>query len=190
MEPALIVGLGNPGESYAATRHNVGFRVVESLARTLPSRKVRSGREYRLVAVRGERRPVLLLQPLTFMNTSGAAVADVLERYAVPLESMLVVVDDFALPLGTLRLRRRGSDGGHNGLVSIGYTLQTTDFPRLRCGIGLPEMPPKHAMADFVLSPFSESEAPAAQRMVSAAADVALTFARDGLQAAVQQCSK
>ncbi len=189
MEPVLIVGLGNPGESYAATRHNVGFRVVDSLVRTLKTRRVKTGGDYRLIAARGERRPVLLLQPLTYMNNSGSAVADVLERYAVPLESMLVVVDDLALPLGKLRLRTRGSDGGHNGLFSIGYSLQTTDFPRLRCGIGLQEMPPKRAMADFVLSPFSESEAQSAERMVSAAADIALTFARDGLQSAVQRCS-
>ncbi len=189
MEPVLIVGLGNPGESYAATRHNVGFRVVDSLAGRLETRRVKSGGEYRLIAARGERRPLLLLKPLTYMNNSGTAVADVLERYAVRLEAMLVIVDDLALPLGKLRLRKSGSDGGHNGLFSIGYSLQTTDFPRLRCGIGLQEMPPKHVMADFVLSPFSESEVPAAERMVTAAADVALAFARDGLQTAVQRCS-
>jgi PTH1 family peptidyl-tRNA hydrolase len=189
VEPVLIVGLGNPGESYAATRHNVGFRVVDSLVLTLKTRRVKTGGDYRLVTARGEGRPVLLMQPLTYMNNSGTAVAEVLERYAVPLESMLVVVDDLALPLGKLRIRKRGSDGGHNGLFSIGYSLQTTEFPRLRCGIGVQEMPAKRAMADFVLSPFSDREAPAAERMISAATDIALTFARSGLQNAVQQCS-
>ena len=189
MEPALIVGLGNPGDAYAATRHNIGFRVVDLLARRLRTRRVRSGGESSLLAVSGEGRPLLLLKPLTYMNNSGNAVAEIIERYAVPTEQMLVVLDDFALPLGKLRLRRGGSDGGHNGLFSILFALQTAGFPRLRCGIGLPEMPPKHALADFVLSPFSAGELPAAERMVSAAADVALTFVREGPQAAVQKCS-
>jgi len=189
VEPVLIVGLGNPGDQYAGPRHNVGFRVVESLARTLDARAVKSGGDYRLSAAPNERRALLLMRPLTYMNNSGTAVADVLERYALGPEQMLVVVDDFALPLGRLRLRRKGSDGGHNGLLSVVFALQTTEFPRLRCGIGVPDMPARRFMADFVLSPFSAGEQQAAERMVSAAADVALTFARKGLAPAVQQCS-
>jgi PTH1 family peptidyl-tRNA hydrolase len=123
------------------------------------------------------------------MNNSGTAVADVLERYALPVERMLVVVDDFALPLGKLRLRAGGSDGGHNGLFSIALALQTIKYPRLRCGIAGPDMPPRKQMADFVLSPFSGNEEPIAEGMVSTAAGIALTFAREGLRAAAQQCS-
>lgn len=189
MEPVLIVGLGNPGDQYAATRHNVGFHVVEFLTRRLRARGVSSGGDYRLLTARNEQRALLLMRPLTYMNNSGTAVADVLERFALGPEQMLVVVDDFALPLGKLRLRRKGSDGGHNGLLSVAFALQTTEFPRLRCGIGVPDMPAKRFMADFVLSPFSADEQKEAERMVSAAADVALTFAREGLAPAVQQCS-
>ncbi len=189
MEPILIVGLGNPGDRYAGTRHNIGFRVVESLARALKNRPVKSVGQYALRAVSYEGLPLLLAQPLTYMNNSGVAVADILERYALPVERVLVVVDDVALPLGKLRLRRSGSDGGHNGLFSVVFALQTTEFPRLRCGIGTQDMLPKRLMADFVLSPFSAAELPAVERMISAAARVALTFAREGLQAAMQQCS-
>ncbi len=130
------------------------------------------------------------MKPLTYMNNSGGAVAEVVERYALSLDNLLVIVDDFALPLGKLRLRRAGSDGGHHGLLSVALALQTGEFPRLRCGIGLPAMPPKGEMADFVLSPFSAGETSIAERMISAAAGVALTFAREGIAAAVQQCGQ
>jgi PTH1 family peptidyl-tRNA hydrolase len=187
--PILLVGLGNPGDEYAATRHNVGFRVVDSVARALKARTVRSEGQYHLRTAEIEQRSVLLLKPLTYMNNSGTAVVEVIERYALPVERMLVAVDDFALPLGTLRLRTGGGDGGHNGLFSIALALQTTEYPRLRCGIGTSDMPPKKQMADFVLSPFSGSEEPTAERMISTAVGIALTFAREGLRAAVQQCS-
>jgi len=187
--PILIVGLGNPGDTYAPTRHNVGFRVIDALTATLKSRAVRSNGEYLLRAAHGGVAAVLLMKPLTFMNNSGFAVAEVLDRYGLSIHQMLVVVDDFALPLGKIRLRSAGSDGGHNGLFSIAFTLQTTAFPRLRCGIAVPEMPAKKQMADFVLSPFSGNEVKAADRMINAAAEVALTFAREGLSAAVQRCS-
>lgn len=189
MGSILIVGLGNPGDEYAPTRHNVGFRVVDAVAGALKSRRVRSQGHYLLRAAETEQRSVLLLKPLTYMNNSGTAIVEVLDRYALPVERMLVVVDDFALPLGKLRLRAGGSDGGHNGLFSTALALQTTEYPRLRCGIGSPDMPPKKHMAEFVLSPFSRSEEPAAERMIAAAAGIALTFAREGLRAAVQQCS-
>jgi len=189
VEPILIVGLGNPGDDYAATRHNVGFRVVDCLTRALRSRKLRSRGEYSLLVVREEQRLLLLMKPLTYMNNSGTAVAEVLERYALAPERMLVVVDDFTLPLGTLRIRRRGSDGGHNGLFSIAFALQTTEFPRLRCGIGVPEMPAKQLTADFVLSPFSTDEKPVAERMVADAAEAARAFAREGLPAAMRRSS-
>ena len=189
MEPILIVGLGNPGDDYAATRHNVGFRVVDVLTRSLGGRTLRPANTYILRAVREEWRLILLMKPLTYMNNSGMAVVEVLERYALAPERMLVVVDDFALPLGKLRLRRSGSDGGHNGLSSIAFALQTTEFPRLRCGIASSEMPAKRLMADFVLSPFPTAEEPVAERMLSAAAEVALAFAREGLPAAMRRSS-
>ena len=182
MEPVLLVGLGNPGDEYAATRHNVGFRVVDALAGELESRPVRSQGEFALRIARDEGRVLLLLKPLTYMNNSGSAVSALLERYALSSERMLVVVDDFALPLGTLRLRRSGSDGGHNGLFSIALALQSTAYPRLRCGIGRAEMPPKSRMADFVLSPFSADEVPLARAMIQSAAARAREFAREAVR--------
>ena len=180
MEPILLIGLGNPGDEYALTRHNIGFRVIDALGRTRKVRTVRPAGEYALLATREGERLILLMKPLTYMNNSGTAVADVIERHALSAEQMLVIVDDFALPLGKLRLRRSGSDGGHNGLFSIAHALQTTQFARLRCGIGVPEMPAKRLLADFVLSPFSAEEIPAADRMVTEAAKMALAFARGG----------
>jgi PTH1 family peptidyl-tRNA hydrolase len=179
VEPVLVVGLGNPGDEYAPTRHNVGFRVVDTLTGMLESTPVRSKGEYALRTARSEGALLLLMKPLTYMNNSGAAVAAVIERYGLASERMLVVVDDFALPLGTLRLRLGGSDGGHNGLFSIALALQSTDFPRLRCGIGRAAMPPKSRMADFVLSPFSPDEEVLAREMVLAASGRVREFAAE-----------
>jgi peptidyl-tRNA hydrolase, PTH1 family len=189
VEPVLLVGLGNPGDTYAPTRHNVGFRVIDRLGQALGGRVLRSEGDYWMRAVRTAQRPLLLMKPLTYMNNSGTAVAGVLERYAISAEHMLVVVDDVALPLGKLRVRQRGSHGGHNGLYSIMLALQSIEFPRLRCGIGEPDPPGKQGLVDFVLSPFSAAEEPVAERMVDSAAEVALAFARGGLTAALQKSS-
>ena len=131
----LIVGLGNIGIEYADTRHNIGFNVLDALARTsnisFNSQRYGSVAEYRFKG-----KSFLLLKPSTFMNLSGKAVNYWLQAEKIPVENMLVVVDDLALPLGTLRMRKQGSDGGHNGLKDISETLGTNNFIRLRIGIG------------------------------------------------------
>ena len=123
---------------------------------------------------------VFLVAPTTYMNNSGEAVRDVVERFELPVSSVLIVVDDFWLPLGRLRFRRKGSDGGHNGLASIIAALETDEIPRLRLGIGTPVMPPKSMMADFVLSPFASEELEAVKDMVIRAADSVEEFIHKG----------
>lgn len=179
----LIIGLGNPGSQYDGTRHNVGFEVVDSLAETLTAHFQPGKGEYleALTTVNGER--VGLVKPLTYMNNSGSAVVEIHERYAVPVDRLLVVCDDFWLPLGTLRLRPKGSDGGHNGLYSIIYHLRSESFPRLRCGIAS-ELTPrnKEQMADFVLERFTKTERPVVDRMVKRAAETCISFVQHGIQ--------
>ncbi len=149
--PQLIVGLGNPGDRYADTRHNVGFMVVDALAAEfhLTFKKTRFG----LVA-RGE--GFWLLKPLTFMNLSGQAVGPMMRWHRMGPGQLLVVGDDLDLPLGRLRLRQGGSSGGHNGLKSIIGAVQTEDFPRLRLGIDRP--PPQIPVIDWVLTSFAHTE--------------------------------
>lgn len=155
----VIIGLGNPGSEYQHTRHNIGFDIVDALA---ADRRVAfdAGRGEFVIA-RGSYREkeFAFIKPLTYINNSGIAVAEVLNNFDLSSENLLVVVDDFHIPLGTLRLRREGSSGGHNGLYSIIYHLQSENFPRLRFGIGSEKMPKqKSGMADFVLSQFAHEE--------------------------------
>ncbi len=164
-----IIGLGNPGEAYAGTRHNVGFWVVSLLAQrhAIPLNHHRYNARYGHGEIAGV--PVLLVQPMTFMNRSGEAVRPLLKAHQLTPQQMLVVYDDVALPLGTLRLRPRGSAGGHNGMRSIIAVLGTEEFPRLRIGIGAP--PEGMDTADYVLSPFDEHEKPLMRQMLEHAAD-------------------
>jgi PTH1 family peptidyl-tRNA hydrolase len=182
MGPVAVIGLGNPGPSYLETRHNLGFRVVEELARRWDAPFVPGAGPYEEARAREPLSgiAVILVAPQTFMNGSGEAVADVVGRYAVSPGALLIVVDDFWLPLGRLRFRTGGSDGGHHGLASVIEALGTTEFPRLRLGIGRPEMPPKGAMAEFVLARFDPDERPPVAEMVSRAADAAAEFIRNG----------
>jgi len=142
--------------------------------------------EYLLAVARFGGIPLRVLKPLTFMNNSGDAVRDALERLDLSADRCLVVCDDFQLPLGQLRLRASGTDGGHNGLYSIIYQLQTEDFPRLRCGIGSPHLSAEKSLrASFVLSAFDRDERPAAGAMIQRARDACLSVLTDGLSAAM-----
>jgi peptidyl-tRNA hydrolase, PTH1 family len=187
VDPILLTGLGNPGDEYADTRHNIGFRIIDIIGGRLAGRRVRATGECTLTLAKVEGTTVLLCKPVTYMNNSGLAVAEVLSRYGIPMENLLVMVDDFALPLGKLRLRRSGSDGGHNGLYSIIMELGTEIFPRLRCGIGREVMPPKEKIAEFVLSPFDRNERPEAAAMAERASEAALEFVRSGLASAMNK---
>jgi PTH1 family peptidyl-tRNA hydrolase len=179
----FIIGLGNPGSQYDGTRHNVGFEVVDTLAETLDVQFTGGHGEYlnAVAWVHGEQ--IGLAKPLTYMNNSGSAVVEIRERYDLPLGKLLIVCDDFWLPLGTLRLRPKGSDGGHNGLYSIIYHLRSESFPRLRCGIAPKSLPQKKAFgADFVLERFSTTERPVVDQMVKRASEACLSFVHHGIE--------
>jgi PTH1 family peptidyl-tRNA hydrolase len=175
---SLVVGLGNPGERYKNTRHNLGFEVVDSLAKRM-KRSFKPGKgEYLFCEIleEGEGK-VLLMKPLTYMNSSGQAVADALDHFKLSRENLLVLCDDANLPLGKIRIRDKGSDGGHKGLKSIIYHLNSISFARLRMGIGEP--PEDMELEDFVLREFDSEEREAVEKMIEracAAVEYALTW--------------
>jgi len=182
----LILGLGNPGEEYRDTRHNVGFRVIEELARrfTVPVDRLECN------ALAGRLRlgedDLLLAKPQTYMNRSGYAARCFAERYGIDPAAMLVVYDEVNLPLGRLRLRRSGSPAGHRGLESVIENLRTVEVPRLRLGVALGEGRPEGAdMVDFVLSPFAPEERETVDEMVRRAADAGESWVKEGVEAAM-----
>ena len=178
-----IFGLGNPGNEYTRTRHNVGFEVIDELAkRWRVDLKSSSRRRARLAAVKD--RDVLLAQPQTFMNASGSAVAGIMAFYKIRPEDVLVVVDEVQLPLGKLRLRRSGSAGGHNGLKSV-IEVVGSDFPRLRIGVGRGNQ--EWDLSDHVLARFPAEEWPIVERAVSRAADAVEMFVSEGVLAAMNR---
>ena len=184
----LIVGLGNPGRMYRYTRHNIGFMVLDRLAERHGTAFVPASGEYWNAKVLVGDSPALLVKPATYMNNSGLAVVDAVDRLGVSPENILIVVDDFHLPLGTVRLRPGGSAGGHHGLESIVYHLQTDRFPRLRCGI-TPEVKPsgRDAKIDFVLSVFEDGEEAAVKALIDRASDAAMEFVSRGVASAMNK---
>jgi PTH1 family peptidyl-tRNA hydrolase len=164
----LIVGLGNPGERYRNTRHNLGYRVVDFLAGR-DKKKFKPGKGGFLFCKTkvGEER-VYLIKPLTFMNASGVAVAEAIDNLNLGIENLLVVCDDVALPLGKIRIREKGSEGGHKGLRSIIYELNSFDFARLRLGIG--DTPENVDLEEFVLEDFKPEEKEKTDQMIEKAA--------------------
>jgi len=181
----LLIGLGNPGEEYRATRHNVGYRVAEAFRKRHAGR--REERRARSLVSRcdlGESE-ILIARPLTYMNHSGGAVAALLDLAQAGPADLLVVCDDLNLELGTLRLRARGSHGGHNGLRSIIEALGTQAFPRLRVGVGPADAEVPHA--EFVLAPFRRSERHRLEEVVEAAVDCVEAAARDGIAKAMSR---
>ena len=194
MSPAkLVVGLGNPGGRYADTRHNLGWRVVDELARAwrFEDEEARCGGLLLASdAVPREQAQcpgisVQLFKPLTYMNDSGCAVAGLIRETSVALQDVLVVLDDLNLPLGTLRMRAGGSAGGHRGLESVTLHLGTEQFPRLRLGIG--PLPAAGPGRDFVLSPFGPEELPLVERLIEQAARAAECWVKEGLEAAMSR---
>ena len=182
----LAVGLGNPGPSYTDTRHNIGFQVVDALSERLnASLRPLRGLDARAGRAPHQDRIVALAQPLTYMNRSGRAVASLLDHFDVPVERLLVIVDDLHLDTGQLRLRPGGSSGGHNGLADIAEHLGTTDFPRLRIGIGKDYA--RGEQADYVLSPFSAQQQPDIEDARIRACNAVLRAATDSLEMAMNQ---
>jgi PTH1 family peptidyl-tRNA hydrolase len=179
----VVVGLGNPGPRYAATRHNVGYAVVDFLAESPRADRPQRRFQAEVVEVVEDPHKVLLVKPETFMNLSGRSVRQLVDFYQLPLEDLLVVSDDINLPLGKLRARARGTHGGHNGLRDIQNHLGTTEYSRLRLGVGAP---PDEAV-DYVLGRFRPSERPVIQEAVEKAAQAVLVWVHQGIDACMNQ---
>jgi PTH1 family peptidyl-tRNA hydrolase len=184
----LIVGLGNPGPRYAATRHNAGWRVAEALAARAGAGAWREKFETLLAETRWGSARVVLARPVTYMNLSGQSVRELVDFWKVERGDLLVVVDDLALDVGRIRLRPEGSAGGHNGLESIIAHLGHEQFARVRVGIG--PMPPGADQAAFVLSEFSASERPVLEESIGRAADTAECWITKGLQEAMNRFNR
>jgi PTH1 family peptidyl-tRNA hydrolase len=187
----IIVGLGNPGQTYHGTRHNVGFAVVQALAdrhEVQLTHRILHPADGRPAGVFGDYeaggKTVRLLMPLTMMNESGTALGAV----DAAREEWLLVCDDASLPLGTLRLRAEGGAGGHHGLQSCLEALGTERVPRLRLGVGAPDMP--RDLTDFVLSPFRGDERPVVRRMVAQALEACEAWVTEGMAAAMNRYNK
>ena len=179
--PLIVVGLGNPGPKYANTRHNAGYLCIDELA----ARHSVALSDKRKAALLGEGRVagkrVALVKPRTFMNLSGEAVRYALDRYRVRADAVLVILDDLDLPLGKARLREHGGSGGHNGLNSVNAALGTTDYARLRIGIGRPS----GETVGYVLGAFAPEERDAARAAITRAADAAEAWVAHGLRYAM-----
>ncbi len=183
----LIAGLGNPGPDYVGTRHNVGFEVADELARRHGLTFGAARAEALVARIRGAE-SVLLVKPLSYMNLSGRPVGELVRYYRIPLDQVLVVVDDVNLPLGRLRARARGSDGGHHGLRSVLEALGTPAVARLRLGVGRGD--PARELADHVLARFDPDERPQVAAMVEAAADAAELFCAEGIGAVMNRYNR
>ena len=182
----LVVGLGNPGENYARTRHNIGFRAVDCLAGQLGAKIDRAKFRglYGQASFKGLK--LILLKPQTFMNNSGLSVMDAARFYKLPAERVIVLFDDISLDVGRLRVRAEGSAGGHNGIKSIIGGLNSQSFPRVKIGVGA-KPHPDYALADWVLSNFSASEEKLLAPAVERAGEAALAVISDGVPSAANR---
>ncbi len=175
----LIVGLGNIGEGYKDSRHNIGFTVLDSMA--MESKVSFADKRYGAVCqIRYKGRELILLKPSTFMNLSGNAVNYWLKKGKIPVENMLVIVDDIALPLGSIRMRSKGGDGGHNGLAHINNILSTNEYPRIRIGVGNSFR--KGGQSDFVLGTWNPEEKKFMEERSSIVIEMIRSFVWAGLE--------
>lgn len=174
------MGLGNPGERYARTRHNIGFHIVDRLANMLNIREsLFVANRYQAAGRHGDWQ-VILCKPWTYMNLSGEAVIQLMDHFDLEPAELLIVHDEVQLPLGQLRLRSGGSDGGHNGLASVILETGTDKIPRLRCGVDF--SPASADLAKYVLSPFTEEELPHVATMIDRAANAVIAVMDIGMQ--------
>ena len=180
----LIVGLGNPGVKYEHTRHNIGFKVLDALA-SASNTVFKSDRYADVAEIKHKGRRFVLVKPTTFMNLSGKAVNYWLKQEKLSTDNLLVVTDDIALPFGTLRMKPKGSDGGHNGLKDIQNVLQTSKYPRLRFGIGNNFY--KGQQSDYVLGEWSSEESTTLEERIEMASKMVLSFGSIGIQFTMNQ---
>ncbi len=174
----MVVGLGNPGKDYEFTRHNAGFLTVDHIA-VEENAEIKKLKHKALIGdtvIAGHR--CLLVKPQTFMNNSGESVREIAQFYKIPPEKIIVIFDDISLPCGKLRIRRKGTDGGHNGIKSIIYHLNSDNFPRIKVGVGA-KPHPDYNLADWVLSTFKKDEMEELKKAITKATEV-LPFMLDG----------
>lgn len=174
----LIVGLGNPGDKYAETRHNIGFKVVEAFAKEREGKFI-LGKQAEVATVKFKGRTIVLIKPTTYMNLSGKAVNYWMQNEKIPLENVLVITDDLALPFGKLRMKGKGSDGGHNGLKDIQATLNTQEYARLRFGVGSEFN--KGQQVDYVLGEWNFEEKETLEERIKTATEFIKGFTTIGL---------
>jgi PTH1 family peptidyl-tRNA hydrolase len=187
MSKFLVAGLGNIGSDYAGTRHNIGFDVAEALA-IKHGAIFQSSRLAEMAAVKWKGKQLIIIKPTTFVNLSGRAVKYWMDKEKIPIEQILVIIDEIALPISKIRLLGSGSDGGHNGLKSIQEALQTTNYPRLRFGIG--NNYPKGMQVDFVLGRWSNEELPLIQQKVGKCIEVIESFVTIGIERTMNEANK
>lgn len=185
MDGYLLIGLGNPGREHKSDRHNVGFMLLDRLAGKAGVRFERVRFQALVANGRLAERRVLLAKPQTYMNASGRAVSQLARYFKIELPCVLVAYDDLDLPLGTIRLRPSGGSGGHRGMASILEELGTSEFPRLRLGIGRP--PGRMDPADYVLQSFHADEEPARDLMLAQALEAVETFLSHGVELAMSR---
>ena len=187
----ILVGLGNPGSKYEFTRHNIGFRIVDNLARDIKTefKKVKS--YYSLIS-RGmiNNHKVMLIKPQTFMNLSGRAVSKVVYYYKIPIQDLLIVYDDLNLELGQIRIRKKGSAGGHKGIESIMQYLHSEEIPRLRIGVGNPSVNFNFDCVSYVLSNFSGDEEDKIQEIIKLSTEAIKTVIEDGFEKAMRKYNR
>jgi len=186
-----VIGLGNPGSKYEFTRHNIGFRIIDSLARDMgiEFNKVKS--YYSLIS-RGmiNNHKVMLVKPQTFMNLSGRAVNRVVSYYKIPLQDLLIVYDDLNLELGQVRIRKKGSSGGHKGIESIMQYLNSEDIPRLRIGVGNPSVNYNFDCVSYVLSNFNNDEEDKIAEVIQLSTEAVKTIIEDGFEKAMRKYNR
>lgn len=181
----VVVGLGNPGKEYTNTRHNVGFDTIDILAErnNIKINKIKFKSVFGEGNIGGEK--VLLVKPQTYMNNSGIAIRDIFQFYKVPIENIIVIVDDIDIDFSSVRIRGKGSAGSHNGLKSAIYHLQRDDFPRIKIGIG--KKHPEEDLANFVLSRFSKDERFEIDISIKTAAEAVETIIEQGIDSAMNK---
>jgi peptidyl-tRNA hydrolase, PTH1 family len=181
----LIIGLGNPGREYKDSRHNFGFMLIDLLAVRLNARGMKLQSKAIVTSALHEENKIILAKPQTYMNLSGQSVQGLLNFYKLPIENLLVAHDDLDIPFGTIRIRPGGGPGGQRGMASTIEKLGTKDFPRLRLGIGRP--PGRMESKDYVLQDFSKEDQKILPELLDRAADAALEFVANGLNAAMNK---
>ncbi|NPA13302.1 MAG: aminoacyl-tRNA hydrolase [Aquificae bacterium] len=181
-----IIGLGNPGKQYENTRHNVGFMVADVVASLLKCKKTKE-KAFSHIYICPDH-DLIIAKPQTYMNNSGVAVKNILEDFNLKPEEILVVFDDLDLPLGTIRLRKKGSSGGHRGMKSIIENIKTENFPRLKIGIGRPAR--KEDVANYVLSPFSKDEKLLVEKVIQSAGQCLLNVLQYGVDNSMNMCNQ